>query len=293
MSILSIIIFILIYVSSVPISNFTKPTTLPKYFAIDIDGTFFINDQTKFQRNVEAFKKLKQKNVTAFFCTGRDTHCTKNLLGDSFFNDTGYNCFPGVYSNGALVYGSDGNLISELKFEVAILEKFIKYIEDNQLKDKAIYLTKEGFYSFESLFDNGKQVLNTLKFKEPTIVTKDELKQKNVVSILIFKDNLDDCDFKNEVYKIVYKKYNYIQITPSKSNKKEGLKKLLENMGSNENECAFIGDDLNDAEVMEYCYLSFAVADSIDEVKNKAKWLLDKKHDECAFENVVKLLYDD
>ncbi|XP_953698.1 haloacid dehalogenase-like family hydrolase, putative [Theileria annulata] len=292
MSILSIIIFILIYVSSVPISNFTKPTTLPKYFAIDIDGTFFINDQTKFQRNVEAFKKLKQKNVTAFFCTGRDTHCTKNLLGDSFFNDTGYTRFPGVYLNGAVVYDDKGEVIHMKTFSEEFLQAFYKFMDKESISDKVIFQGKDGCYCLGELYEDGKKFMESKKLSLPTNATKDTL--NNIVGIslpfmpLVIENMKEGTDYN------VKTAYNVItQITPPDSNKKIGLQKLLEHLGSNENECAFIGDDLNDIEPMEYCYLSFAVADAQNEVKNKAKWVLDKKHDECAFENVVKLLYDD
>ncbi|EAN34315.1 haloacid dehalogenase-like hydrolase [Theileria parva strain Muguga] len=292
MTILSIVIFLLINVSSDPISNFSKPATPPKYFAIDIDGTFHIKDESKFKKNVEAFKRLKQNNITPFFCTARDTFCVKKLLGDSFSNESGYNFYPGVYSNGTLVYDSDGNLISELKFEDTLLEKFIQYFEDNGLKDKTMYLTKDGFLSLEEFFDDGKKILDNLKYEAPTKITKGELKQKDVVSIDVFKIGLTNCDFINQVYSIEFSKEGHTQITPSECNKKAGLAKLLENLGSNETECAFIGDNLNDIEAMEYCSISFAVGDAVDEAKNKAKWLLDLNHDDCAFEKAANLLVD-
>ncbi|EAN34314.1 haloacid dehalogenase-like hydrolase family protein [Theileria parva strain Muguga] len=290
MTILSIVIFLLINVSSDPISDFVKPATPPKYFAIDIDGTFHIKDESKFKKNVEAFKRLKQNNITPFFCTGRDTFCVKKLLGDSFFNESGYNFYPGVYANGTLVYDSDGNLISELKFEDTLLEKFIQYFEDNGLKDKTMYLTKDGFLSLEEFFDDGKKAMNLKQFVLPEKVTKGELKQKDVVAIAVFKIGLTNCNFIDQVYPIEFSKHGYTQITPSECNKKIGLEKLLKKLQSSGQECAFIGDDSNDLEPMEFCSISFAVGDAVDEAKNKAKWLLDLKHDECAFEKVVELL---
>uniref|UniRef100_A0A3B0MHK8 Haloacid dehalogenase-like family hydrolase, putative n=1 Tax=Theileria annulata TaxID=5874 RepID=A0A3B0MHK8_THEAN len=278
---------------SAPISNFTKPTTLPKYFAIDVDGTFFIDDKTKFQRNVEAFKKLKQKNVTPFFCTGRDLVCTKRLIGDSFFNETGYQGFPGLYLNGALIYGSDGNLLFVSKFTQDLITKFVEYFRSNDLMNKVFYYTIEATFSLEEIYDEGMEAIRSRSITVPAVVTLDELKAKDIISMTVFKDDLSDCEHMKEVHSVVYTSHAITSITPSKSNKKAGLQKLLEHLKSNENECAFIGDDLNDIEPMDYCYLSFAVADAKDEVKNKAKWVLDKKHDECAFENVVKLLYDD
>ncbi|XP_953693.1 haloacid dehalogenase-like family hydrolase, putative [Theileria annulata] len=292
---LNLIILIIYWRNSLsaPISDFTKPTTLPKYFAIDVDGTFFIKDQTKFQNNVEAFKKLKEKNVTPFFCTGRDLVCTKRLIGDSFFNETGYQGFPGLYLNGALIYGSDGNLLFVSKFTKELIGKFVKYFSDKGLVNKVFYYTIEATFSLEEIYTEGMQAIRSCSITVPAVVTLEELNSKDIISMTVFKDDLSDCEHMKEVHSVVYTSHAITSITPSKNNKKAGLKKLLEHLGSNENECAFIGDDLNDIEPMEYCYLSFAVADAKDEVKTKAKWVLEEKHDECAFEKVVKLLYDD
>ncbi|EAN34313.1 haloacid dehalogenase-like hydrolase family protein [Theileria parva strain Muguga] len=291
MTILSIVIFLLINVSSDPISNFSKPATPPKYFAIDIDGTFHIKDESKFKKNVEAFKRLKQKNTTPFFCTGRHLQCAKKLLGEGFFTETGYNGYPGVYLNGALVYDTNGKAFVD-KFTPQFIDEFVNYVEQNNLNDKVFYYSPEGTFSLKELYKDGLQAIENNFITTPVVLSLSDLKSKDIIGITIFKTGLGGCISMSGVHSIEYTQHDITHITSLKCDKKIGLEKLLKDLGSNETECAYIGDDVKDVEAMEYCSMSFAVADAQEEAKNKAKWTLDLKHDECAFEKVVNLLLD-
>lgn len=52
------------------------------------------------------------------------------------------------------------------------------------------------------------------------------------------------------------------------SNKIEVLKTLIEKYNLDKSQVAYIGDDVNDIECMQYCGFSACPADAIDEVKN-------------------------
>lgn len=52
------------------------------------------------------------------------------------------------------------------------------------------------------------------------------------------------------------------------SNKIEVLKTLIEKYSLDKSQVAYIGDDVNDIECMQYCGFSACPADAIDEVKN-------------------------
>ncbi|XP_953699.1 haloacid dehalogenase-like family hydrolase, putative [Theileria annulata] len=275
------------------ISKFTKPEKLPKYFAIDIDGTFFIDDPEKFKRNAEAFKRLKNSGVTPFFCTGRSFNCTLQLIGELFLDEVGYTGFPGIYLNGAVVYDENREVIHSKIFSEDFLEEFYKFMNKEGIADKVIFQSEDGCYCLGNFYEEGKNFMESKKMSLPVNVTRDTLDNIDIVGIslpfmpLVIENMKEGRDYN------VKTAYNVIaQITPPDSNKKTGLEELLKHLGSSGEECAYIGDDFNDAEPMEYCYLSFAVGDAQSVVKEKAKWITGEKHDECAFEKVVSALLD-
>lgn len=57
------------------------------------------------------------------------------------------------------------------------------------------------------------------------------------------------------------------------SNKIEVLKTLINKYNLDKSQVAYIGDDVNDIECMQYCGFSACPADAIDEVKNTADYV--------------------
>ena len=57
------------------------------------------------------------------------------------------------------------------------------------------------------------------------------------------------------------------------SNKIEVLKTLIEKYNLDKSQVAYIGDDVNDIECMQYCGFSACPADAIDEVKNTVAYV--------------------
>ncbi|UKK00814.2 hypothetical protein MACK_000888 [Theileria orientalis] len=275
------------------IANFQKPSTAPKYFGIDVDGTFYVEDENVFKKNIDAFKLLKDKNITPFLCTGRGFESNKKVLTTEFKNTSGYEGYPGVYNNGAVIYDSDGNLIKIEKLTEHLLNKFKEYADTKSINDKTIYFTDKKIHRIDTLTNDAVTYFNSLRYDDIEQITYDELKQKNVVCIGCYINNLDDFPSINDVYYVKFREGIYVQLGPKSVNKKTGLETLLNHFKSNGNECAYIGDNTNDHEAMEYCYVSFAVGNADDDTKKKAKWAIDINHDAGAFEKAVKLLTDD
>ncbi|BAM39569.1 HAD-superfamily hydrolase, subfamily IIB protein [Theileria orientalis strain Shintoku] len=291
-TVISIIVLYSWNIKSADIAQFQKPSTPPKYFGIDVDGTFFVKDEAVFRKNIEAFKLLKSKNITPFFCTGSDRFSNKKLLGDSFFTETGYDGFPGIYDNGALVYGPDGSLIKIEKFSEEFLDKINEHMTNNNINSRVIYMNEDKLYSVQKLDDDVLNYLKSFNY-EPTQSTFEEIKKKNIVSIGFNSDNFEITGLtKDTDYIISFGEAGVAQLTPPGINKRSGIEALLNHYNSNANECAYIGDSQNDHEAMEFCYVSFAVGNADDDTKQKAKWVLDLNYDKGAFEKAVKLLTD-
>ncbi|UKK00813.2 hypothetical protein MACK_000887 [Theileria orientalis] len=274
-----------------PISEFVKPDPLPKYFAIDVDGTFFTTNKEIFERNTKAFKLLKNNGITPFLCTARDPASNSQIIDSSFVKETDYQGYPGVYANGSLVYDCNGNLIKNELLSSHFLEKFNDYAQSKKITDKTIYLTDNGLFCLDQLSNKGRDYINRKTMCDPITTNFEDLKQKNVVSIITVEHPLDDFELINEVCYVKYNKGNVFQLSPRGCSKKMGIEALLKHFNSNGNECAYIGDNANDREAMQYCRLSFAVGNADDLTKRNAKWVLDLKYDEGGFEKAVYSLY--
>ena len=71
------------------------------------------------------------------------------------------------------------------------------------------------------------------------------------------------------------------------SNKIEVLKTLIEKYSLDKSQVAYIGDDVNDIECMQYCGFSACPADAIDEVKNTVDYVCKNIGVHCAVRELI------
>ncbi|EAN34321.1 haloacid dehalogenase-like hydrolase family protein [Theileria parva strain Muguga] len=260
-----------------------------RYLGVDIDGTFYVEDPEKFKNNIEAFKNLKSKNIVPFFCTGRVRLSAMKVVGDDFQGETGYNGYPGVYANGALVYDSDGNIISHSHFSEEFLRKFVKYIIDNNLDDITIFKGADKFFIIKDLREEFKSYPKSKNMDNLILITPEEIVKEKVLGILLSNNaNLDDLPSKLSC-KMCTNDRTY-QISSENVTKAYGVERLLNYLGVSPDQCSFIGDGDNDIEVLKYCKLSYAVGNANNAVKMAAKTVLNESYDQGAFEKAVQLV---
>ncbi|EAN34316.1 haloacid dehalogenase-like hydrolase [Theileria parva strain Muguga] len=272
--------------------KFGLPIPTDIYFGVDIDGTFYVEDPEKFKNNIEAFKNLKSKNIVPFFCTGRVRLSAMKVVGDDFQGETGYNGYPGVYANGALVYDSDGNIISHSHFSEEFLRKFVKYIIDNNLDDITIFKGADKFFIIKDLSPVYIDRKNETTVTNIEKITPDELYNKKIIII-----NTNNIPNPTELTTLFVAKVSTngktFHFFPEEVSKEHGTKKLLEHLNLDFNNCSFVGNGNNDKEIMKSCKFSYAVEDAVDEAKQAAKKVLTKKHDDGGFIEAVESLSND
>lgn len=71
------------------------------------------------------------------------------------------------------------------------------------------------------------------------------------------------------------------------SNKIEVLKTLINKYNLDKSQVAYIGDDVNDIECMQYCGFSACPADAIDEVKNTVDYICKNIGDHGAVRELI------
>ena len=75
------------------------------------------------------------------------------------------------------------------------------------------------------------------------------------------------------------------------SNKEEKLKEILEKYNASLEECAYIGDDCNDASLISLCGFSGCPADAVPEIKQKADYICSIRGGEgCVREFIYEII---
>ncbi|AFZ80835.1 haloacid dehalogenase-like hydrolase family member protein [Theileria equi strain WA] len=273
--------------------SFVKPENPPKYFGIDIDGTFYTSNEEAWERNIEAFAEVRKKGYTPFFCTGRPIDSALRAMGNGFTERTGYQGYPGIYNDGSIVYDKDGNLIYSKSLPKEFLSTFLKCIEDGALPTICTFHTKDAVYSLIKAEGKWVMYLESQGLTVPEVKTPQEIREFEIVNIYIFCESLKIGDLKEDVdYTAVTSAPGLFNINPVGVTKLSSMKILLSHLNDSLDFCGFIGDGDNDMECLEECNISFAVGNSPDEVKKHAKWVLDKTCDEGAVAEALKLTYD-
>lgn len=110
---------------------------------------------------------------------------------------------------------------------------------------------------------------------------QNELNQKIDVTIYRVK--------KSKQYKdrIINKEYEYLDITPSKTNKSEALATLSNYLELSSSEVMAIGDNLNDIDMIQNSGIGVAVANAYEEVKKVATYTTANSVEESGFAEAV------
>ncbi|KAK2197651.1 bifunctional HAD-like superfamily/HAD superfamily [Babesia duncani] len=278
---LSIVIFPCL---GAPVLEFVKPNSPPKYFAMDIDRTFYSKNESAMSKNIDAFKKAKELGNTLFFCTGRPNLKYLMEFGDDVKSKTGYNGCPGIYSNGALVLDSNCCVIDQVSFS-----------KTSGLEHGFLFFNKESAYIIDDKQSStDESFLRIRNLYNPEKILAEELMQKDILSIFsLFPYGLDG--FKehgpNVDYTLKFQK-SVQYMSPLGVTKANGLKLLSQYLGVEPCDIAFIGDGSNDVEAMQQSKISFAMGNASDEVKKHAKYILEHTCDEAGFAKAMSIVYD-
>lgn len=268
-----------------------------KCVASDLDGTLLYNGVIS-DNNFRAIKLLEENNIKFVIATGRN---------DNEFSliDLHGNKFPMVMINGALVKDENDNVLSSTK------------INKNSLLDvyKVVLDMKIGTIIYTS---NSRFVLNGTRLRDSFLSDLDPLKRE--IFGVNFFDNLIDIesyrDVEDDVYKIEImdgkdietlkkirtelSKISGLSITSSASNnieindytvnKYNGLKSFMERYGYTKDEVAIFGDSDNDLSLFENMKETYAVANASDNIKKRAKYIVDECKDDGFCKGVIDIL---
>lgn len=272
--------------------------------ASDIDGTIIGENNILSTQNRKAINDMMQSNINFTICTGKPYAMVKRFCED-------LHASYGIFGNGnQIVDLKTGKEIfrktlttEEVNTCIAIAKKeklhIHLYTENEVITPKLMYMDLRNFILKDSLFHND------LNFKIVPSIEKYIKKENPTVFKLIISSPYSVEKLKKELdakmnltiyriekakeYKdrIINKEYEYLDITPNKTNKKEALEILSKYLEISSSEVMAIGDNLNDIDMIQNSGIGVAVANAYDDVKKVATYTTAKSVDDSGFAEAV------
>lgn len=137
-------------------------------------------------------------------------------------------------------------------------------------------LTDGGMYYFE----NGDEAK---KFNTRDGMGISMVRKAGIITAVITAES-------TEIVRRRCKKLNIDEVYQGVKDKLSVIKELCKKYGIDKGEVVYIGDDVNDLEVIKYVDFSFTVADGMEIVKNSAKYITRLKGGEGAVREVCEFI---
>lgn len=272
--------------------------------ASDIDGTIIGEDNTITQKNLNAIYDMRKSNIDFTICTGKPYSMVKNFCED-------LHASYGIFGN--------GNQIIDLKTGKEIFRKTLSqeevnvcislakkdrlhihlYTENEVITPELLYMDLRNFILKDSIYHsnlNFKIVPDIEKYIESYHPTIFKLVISSPSDLLDLKNKLDQkTDLtiyrvkKLNQYKdkVIDKEYEYLDITPNKTNKSEALNMLSNYLKLSFSEVMAIGDNLNDMDMIQKSGIGVAVANAYDDVKKVATYITKNNVENSGFAEAV------
>lgn len=246
-----------------------------KLFAMDLDGTSLDNNSILRKETIDALKKLDENGIKFVFTSGRAMPSVRYLMSLTGVDN------PFVTNNGALAMINKEKPIYTKGIEDKKIKELINFSENNELSYQ--FYDVDTYYSnrirperFNHLKKDSKYGMNyQVNFSFSTNPLKELNNRKNTaLKFQIFPD-VEKKEEKIMVLEKVKELDLYatssndkvIEIMEKNVNKFNGISEIGSFLGINKNEIAAIGDQDNDIPMLENSILSFAMGNSIENVK--------------------------
>ena len=254
-----------------------------KIFITDLDGTLIHKSKSHVEPNLEnkqAIKKLEINDVKFCIATGRSENSIREV--EDHLKVQAYK----IGVNGATISDVNNNLIHSSYFEKECIEEILKEVEENLRKELYYYIlmtdkSKSYFRSFNYL----SSFINLFYKKR---YKTEQLKKTHVDDLMENREKLLKVNLgvnkvkKYEIAKILEERINgeicitsprSIEIGPKNNTKGTAILKLMEILGINKSEVAYIGDSYNDLSAFKVCEHSFAMSHADGEIRNRARYI--------------------
>lgn len=252
-----------------------------KLIASDMDGTLLDSKKNINNEFYEVLEKISEKEILFAAVSGRELKSLKNVFKD--------------VDRDIIFASNNGNLImykDEVLFENYIEEHMINKIVPivrRVSKHNTIYCSKDVIYS-ESILPAIVGAKWKLKVKIVRDVTKVDDKILKVTTFgteKIVNRGLKAFEGLNKELMITPSGSTCFDICKLGGNKKQAIKILQDRFNVDYKETMVFGDHMNDFEMMDSAYYSYAMENAENDIKNKARFIA-KSNDDNGVVEVIK-----
>lgn len=239
-----------------------------KLISVDMDGTFLNDDKEMSPEFDKVFKALKKKNVKFCAASGRQLASLKTVF-DKYKDQMLF-----IAENGA-VMEIDGQPIVNATLTREISDKFLARLKE--LDDmRILYCTSD--YSYIDRTDD-ESMENARIYLPKFEIVKDVAHIEELpVKISVHSKNGYYNDFKllveefSDEASICTSGFDWLDIVPKGTNKGTAIAKMQAMLGISPKETMAFGDQMNDFEMINQAYHSYAMDNAIDKIKQIARY---------------------
>ena len=255
--------------------------------ALDMDGTLLNEKVLVSQKNQEALLECQKQGVMVILATGKARTsallaCEKSGIGHMFSTKS-----PGIFIQGLLVHGPDGEILSQTYLSKDVVRKSFEYAEENNIACC-------GFLGDTNVTLRSHPRLDELheRYFEPesyVASSVEDIVEQNVYKILFYGDDEEIIKKSVKPYweenivegaKITQAIPEMLELVPTGTSKATGLKKLLKEYDISPNEIMAVGDGNNDIEMLGLAGIGVAVQNATPDLKEVADVVLASTNDE-------------
>ena len=245
-----------------------------KMVAVDMDGTLLNDAKELPEATFAMIEKLREKGVMFVVASGRQYHSLLELF------DPVKDEILIVAENGGLIFDK-----GEIIFSDAIPRESVHKIVEtaHKIPGTRIFICGlESSYLFEQgMTDEVGQNIRAYFPRMKGIKALEELPEsEQVIKIAIYDESENAEETFGKGLKHLFNKYQlavsgagWIDVMNTGVNKGEAIKKLQKRYAVEKEQTMVFGDQMNDFEMMQEAYYSYAMANAVDQIKEVANFL--------------------
>ena len=240
-----------------------------KIVITDIDQTLFSHNTNKVpQSAIDAFKKLQERGIKVFLCSGRNKYLIRKSGVLDYVKPDGY-----IVMNGAAVIIND-KIIYSYPIPSNVVDALIKFSKRLRFGLTLIEETEGHINYIDERVISAHEKYGT-RFPQPRSFP--DHYDRVVYQAICFCDELDESLFLPHIKGAKSARWDEyaVDIMPEDSDKSKGVLALLTYLNLKPENCLAIGDGNNDIEVLQFSGIGVAMGNANQKVKDAADYVTD------------------